>query len=177
MAQTFTRNFPQPDPPAGYACLQSAFGNLWQTAENLARALSYEVRQTNASQPWLYVPSAAVAAVNQKMADGSAAYQEARAIDSTYISCQIVDPYLCFSTRFYAQQLGLPVKKPSESEDEYFVLISDLPAIVARCRSDNPGRVNGARNSQDVQDGVVEWAGRNGPGLTRRACQRALRAH
>lgn len=168
-------NVPSPNPPPGYAAIQAEFTN-WETAENLAVALGYQVQEESPSLPWRYLTNEAVAAVRAKMNENAAAYYDARHIDSTYVSCQIVDPHLCFSTWFFAQRLGLTCKKPSESEDEYFVLISDLPAIVAACRASNPNPQNGARNTQAVQDGIVAWANANGPGLTARAYGLQLRA-
>jgi hypothetical protein len=144
-------------PPAteGFACLQVAFPDNFRTAEHIARTLGFQVKIK--SDGWIIVPSAAVQAVQNTLAAWTLDMQAPRSVTRDHISCRLIDERFGLSLAVLAQRIGAPVKKPSESEDEYFVRMDDLPLLLNVSRSLVPQPDGLPKNGPGTEQSITDW--------------------
>lgn len=151
----------------GFACLQVAFPQNWRTADHVARGLGFPVKTR--TDGWIIAPAAAVQAIKNRLAAWERDMQDHRAITRDHVSHQILEPHVRFAVHRWAELVGAPVKQPTQSEDEYFVRVEDLPLIFAAARSSVPQPEHRVLNSSADAEQVVAWIYEKGlDGLTLR---------
>jgi hypothetical protein len=62
-----------------------------------------------------------------------------RPVTREHVSHCVANRYFQFNTLMFADRLGLPTVRPSNSEDEHFLRLQDLPAII-KAAAEHPDR-------------------------------------
>jgi hypothetical protein len=150
------QNLMVPPKVEGRTCLQVAFGSNDGTAENVARALGFEITEHPVPGYGLrkYIPDAAVGLVLGTLRRWSEENREAKRITPEHVSCRVLDAYLRFDTARVAHQVGCPVLEPSVSER--FLLLDDIGLVIEAQRQSPPYPPHACLDP-GVEDRVTVW--------------------
>lgn len=167
-----TAAFHRPPDVPGMACLNSLFGGSGYAAREMAIRMGFEVAERHGSSRFFYVSYEAAARMQELRQRSSEEVAAARVVTKDHVSARILTDYLRWDVNHFAAALGLERIRPVDGEEEYFVRIEDIPAIIGAARE--AGREIGP----GVEDQVYFWIeDRRLAGISIREAMRRRRAH